>query len=480
MGRELFSVENGKLVKNGHVIFTGLYLRIFRNEISGILCDDIQAQKYLNDFLRGELELESGRIYWEEKRIPAALAGKIFSGQVTFIEKKSKLVDTLTLEDNIFLFSDPSFFIRKAKYRQRFLSLQEKLGVALPANKRISALTAKERIVVELLKAFAEEKKLVVLDDLSESLQKKETDEIFAFLLRLQEFGMAFLVRIGFEDENLGQIGRVTALRGGKTMAVLDPERQDVRAYVRRMFFDEGGPKAGGGKKGPNLNFRRETILRFEDVSTSYLSGISFSVKKGRLLTIHCFDDLSCLQVVGLLKGEIRPVSGGILYGNSRYRVRDVSSAVRQKICFIEQSAYDRMLFRNMSVVENLGIPCDEKVRNFWLFPRYSESIVRQFEKRLGKKTLEQQAKNQKSSVLQQIVYYKWLLYSPKVVVCINPFSDVDVYMREKTMEMIRLYLERGISVVIVTSNLYTAEKFGGEVVRISKGKQLDKDRPEE
>lgn len=480
MGRELLSVENGKLVKNGRVIFSGLYLRIFRNEISGVLCDDIQSQKYLNDFLMGGLELESGRIYWEEKRVPAPRAAKIFSEQATFIGKKSKLIDTLTLEDNIFLFTDPSFFIRKAKYRQRFLSLQEKLGVSLPANRRVPALTVKERIAVELLKAFAEGKKLVVLDDLTEYLQKKDTDEIFSLLLRLQKFGMAFLLRIGFEDENLWQIGRVTALKGGRTAAVLDPERRDVRAYVRRMFFEEGVPKPGGRKKGPGSNFRRETILRFENVSTSYLSGISFSVKKGTLLTIHCFDDLSCLQVVGLLKGEIRPVSGSILYRGGRYRVRDVCSAVRQKICFVEQSAYDRMLFPNMSAVENLAIPCDEKIRNFWLFPRYSGSVARQFEKRLGKRALEQQAKNLRSSVLQQIVYYKWLLYSPSVVVCINPFSDVDVYMREKTIEMIRLYRERGISVLIVTSNLYTADKFGGEVVRISKGKLLDGNRPEE
>ncbi|MDF2631517.1 MAG: ABC-type sugar transport system ATPase component-like protein [Caproiciproducens sp.] len=474
MKKELLSVENGRIIKNGNVIFNGLYLQIYMDEIAGIICDDIQTQKHLNDFLRGELELESGRIYLNEKRIDNSQAGKIFSRQVTFIDKKSKLIDTITMEDNIFLFSDQSFFVNKLKYKEHFIALQKKFGVCLPANQKPSGLTTKDRIIVELMKAFIEDKKLIVLDDLSEYLQKREVEEIFSLLLNLQKFKITFLVRIGFEDEYLHQINRVTAIKGNKTMAVLDPSKQDVQTFSRRLFFDESTVKMNVKKNILNLNFKRETIMKFENVSASYLNDINFSMKQGTLLKIHCFDDLSCSQMIDLLKGEIKPVSGRILYKDCSYKVKDIYSAIHQGICFIEQSAYDSMLFHNMSIVENLSIPCNEKIKNFWLFSKYSESIAKQLEHNLGKKTLKLQTKNQKSSVLQQIIYYKWLLYFPKIIVCINPFSDVDIYMREKTIDMIRLYLERGISVIIITTNIYTVNKFDGEIIRISKGKQLD------
>jgi ABC-type sugar transport system ATPase subunit len=309
---------------------------------------------------------------------------------------------------------------------------------------------------------------------LSEYLQKREVEEIFTLLLNLQKFKITFLVRIGFEDEYLHQINRVTAIKGNKTMAVLDPSKQDVQTFSRRLFFDESTVKMNVKKNILNLNFKRETIMKFENVSASYLNDINFSMKQGTLLKIHCFDDLSCSQMIDLLKGEIKPVSGRILYKDCSYKVKDIYSAIHQGICFIEQSAYDSMLFHNMSIVENLSIPCNEKIKNFWLFSKYSESIAKQLEHNLGKKTLKLQTKNQKSSVLQQIIYYKWLLYFPKIIVCINPFSDVDIYMREKTIDMIRLYLERGISVIIITTNIYTVNKFDGEIIRISKGKQLD------
>ena len=55
MKRELLSIDNGKLSKNGGIIFDGLFLHVFRDEIAGIICDDIQTKRYLNEFLLGGL-----------------------------------------------------------------------------------------------------------------------------------------------------------------------------------------------------------------------------------------------------------------------------------------------------------------------------------------------------------------------------------------------------------------------------------------
>lgn len=400
MKRELFSVEDGKIIKNGNEIFNGLYLQIFMDEVAGVICDDIHTQKYLNDFLKGDLKLESGRIYLNEKRISPHDARKCLSRQVTFIDKKSKLIDTITMEENIFLFTDQSIFVNKHKYKEHFSALQKKFGITLPVNQRLAELTAKDRIVVELMKAFVERKRLVVLDDISGYLQKKEVEEVYSLLLILLKYDMTFLIRIGFEDEYLPQFNRVTVMKGNKTMSVLDPSKQDIQAYTRRLFFDENTVKIGLKKNKLNIGLKRETVLEFAGVSTAYLTDINFSLKQGMLLKIQCFDDLSCSQVVELLKGELKPISGTILFQHAAYRPGNIYSATHKGICFIEQSAYDSMLFQNMSLVENLSIPCNEKIKNFWLHPKYQDSIVKQLENKLGKKALKLPTRKQKSSVL--------------------------------------------------------------------------------
>lgn len=474
MKQELLSVDCGKLTIKGNVIFDGLYLHVFRNEIAGIICDDIQTIRCLNEFLLGEMALDSGRLFVDEKRIPASGSQKAVSGMSALIDMKSKLVESITVEENVFFFSDPSFFIHDKEYGERFQTLQKALGIQIVSGLKPSALSSAERILVELMRAYVGEKSLVILDDISGYLQKNELEEIFSVLLKLNELGMTFLVRIGFEDEYLQNISRITAVKNKKTVSVIEPDKTDFPAFVRRLYFNEKTIKLNTQKK--VSNFRKKVdcpVLEFRDVVFSALNNINFSVGRGELLTIHCYDDRSCSQIADLLKGEIKPISGSVFYLGSLYQAKNISSAIHQGICFLEERACDTMLFYNMSVVENLGIPCNEKVRRFWAVPRYSESIARQIKKKIGNISVNTPLRGQRSSVLLQIAYYKWLLYFPKVVVCVNPFTDVDIYMREKAIDMIHQYLERGIAVVIVTSNYYTAGKFEGKTINISKGKQL-------
>ncbi|HEX3016960.1 MAG TPA: ATP-binding cassette domain-containing protein [Caproicibacter sp.] len=474
MKKELLSIENGKLIKNGSTIFNGLYLHIYLDEIAGIICDDIQTKRYLNEFLLGELELESGRLFLNEKRIPIKNSVQLFSRMVTLINKKSSLVNSISVEENIFLFSDSSFFINRKKYKNEFSLLQENLGINLPVGQKPSELSPKDRIQIELMRAYIEKKKLVILDDLSGYLQRNEIEEIFSVLLKLQKFSMTFLVRIGFEDEYLQKIGRITAIKNSKTISIIEPEKSDMQAVTRRLYFNESSIKLNTKKKVQSFPAKNgPTILEFQNVSTSVLQDISFALDQGKLLKIHCYDELSCSQIVDLLKGEIKPESGYIFYQSSLYKAKDLYSAIHQGVCFMEECAYDSMLFYNMNIIENLGIPCCEKVGNFWMLRKYSESIVKQLKSKIRNISLNSPLKGQKSYVLQQIAYYKWLLYFPKVIVCINPFTDVDIYMRERAIDMIHQYLERGIGVIIVTSNYYTADKFEGETIRISKGIQL-------
>ena len=473
MRQELLSVDNGKLRRNGSTVFDGLYLHLFSQEIAGIICDDIQTKRHLNEFLMGEITLDSGRVFVEENKILTEDSARVFPKITALINKRSELVDSLSVAENVFLFSDPAVFVNSKKYAMRFQTLAEELGIRIAAGQKPSKLTSGDRILIELMRAYVEQKRLVILDDISGYLQKSEVETVFAALSRLKQLGMTFLVGIGFEDEYLQKIGKITVMKNSRTISVIEPEKTDFQAYVRRLYFNEKTIRLST-KKFRNLRQPNpQPALEFRHVSSYALQDINFSVGQGELLKIHCFDDQSCSRLVALLKGEDRPASGGIFCEGAPYRAENVFSAIHQGVCFLEECSYDTMLFDNMSVVENLGIPCGEKVRHFWMFRRYSESIVKQLGKKLGAITVDTPVRSQKSNVLLQIAYYRWLLYYPKVIVCVNPFTDVDIYMREKAIDMIHQYLERGIAVILVTSNYYTAGKFEGNTLHISNGRQL-------
>ena len=105
MKRELLNIEGGKIKKGNNVIFDDLSLELFQGEITGIVFDDILEQKLFIDMLLGDVLLYSGKIFVNEE------AARLLKQQVAVIGSKSKLLPSITIEDNIFLFSDRKLFL---------------------------------------------------------------------------------------------------------------------------------------------------------------------------------------------------------------------------------------------------------------------------------------------------------------------------------------------------------------------------------
>ncbi len=54
----------------------------------------------------------------------------------------------------------------------------------------------------------------------------------------------------------------------------------------------------------------------------------------------------------------------------------------------------------------------------------------------------------------QKLLYLRWLLYSPEIVVCVEPFKSVDVYLEKNAVEMIMEMSRKGIAVIVLTQGL--------------------------
>ena len=130
MKRELLNIEGGKIKKGNNVIFDDLSLELFQGEITGIVFDDILEQKLFIDMLLGDVLLYSGKIFVNEERKAYEEAARLLKQQVAVIGSKSKLLSSITIEDNIFLFSDRKLFLDQKEYRERFQKLRTELNIS--------------------------------------------------------------------------------------------------------------------------------------------------------------------------------------------------------------------------------------------------------------------------------------------------------------------------------------------------------------
>jgi ABC-type sugar transport system, ATPase component len=480
MREEMLVIEKGKITKAENDIIKELYLQIYKAEIFGIIFYNILERNCLLDFFKGNKNLGSGKIYLNNEKIDINDSPRYFVPTIAIIDRTSKLINSLNIVTNVMLFASSvqKYITSNKKYVCAMEEIKKKLQVDIKIDKPVSTLSSKERVIIELIKAYAERKRLIVLTDITGFLKSTELMEIFSLINRLRELGMTFAIIESVEDIVFEYTDRLAIIRNGKTLGIYKSEDFKRRRIYSVLF---GNRSKCLIKKSPSIKESEPRIsqpaLRLVNINTEILKDFNFLINKGEIIKVYYTDDSSCNDIIELLKGIRKPLSGQIIVSNNEYRVNNTHQAVDKGVCFIEESPYENMIFSNMSILDNLCLSLAKKVPDLWIKSQYTKSVQKLVSHFINEDITKVRLSRLSHVKLQQIAYLKWLLYAPAVVVCIKPFTEIDIQLREITIDMIDMLTQRGIAVIIFTSNISETYWVEGDTVCIRNGQIINEDK---
>lgn len=490
MLEELLRIENGVVIVKGQELIKGLYLQAYKGEILGLLSDNIIEKQCILDILNGKITLDYGRVFFDEKRISETVQ-IVFKNKIAVIESKSKLVDNLTVAENIFVVRGgfKKYFVHKKMLYKQTYGLLSEFHLNIKPNMYAGRLTPLERCMVELVKAYATGHRLIVCSDFTSFLSSFDIENVISLIIWLKKKGIGFIMIENYENVLFEYSDRFAIINHGKTIRIFDREDIDKDKIYSLLI----------GEENDQLNIEQQTLIKGYDnlwnnyiqtihngkldekeasilfevkhISTSILSDISFRIHKGEILNILYQDFVSENELLKLLSGEVKKISGEMKLEAKEYEPVRFWDAIKKGVCFVSEDPTTNMIFSDMSVIDNLCFTMANKVGNLWMHKKYKKSIMKNMESIFGKEILKTPITNLKPIDLLKIAYCKWLLYLPKIIVCIKPFSAVDVHMKKATEQLIRAYTRKGIGVIVLTSNSSEAHVMGGKVLVLKKGK---------
>ncbi|MGN6711073.1 hypothetical protein [Anaerocolumna jejuensis] len=496
MKRELLFVENGSIFNNGVEIMKSLYFNLFHGDSLGFVFDNALEKNILVDFLKGKKPLQTGKLFFENNKISAESYEKCFEKNISVIERTGKLIRSLSVEENIFLFSSsvPRYFVSRHAFEKPIKEIESKLGINLRKYKSTVLLSEKDRVILEMVKAFAEGKKIIAFSNLTSFLKEPELEEVYSMMKQMRQFEMSFLVIEAFDDIIFRWSDNFVIVKHGKTMGIvnsnsvrgdkvfeilLKDESMKEKRFHTPLFtaVPQTGLRYTMGASVNNVEYEEWiTEVEFDNVSTEVLRQLSFSVGRGEVVKIYYMDDASGNHILELLKGERKAESGNIFIEGDAYTAGNLNQAIKRGIGFIEEFAYENKLLGNLSAFENISLLLGEKVPLFWLRRRFRKNIRQFLETAFEAADLDKKPAEIQPVELQQMAYYKWYLYNPKVVVCIRPFAQEDVHVREITVMMIEMLRNRGITVIILLSAFSEINLVEGENIFVHNGTAIDED----
>jgi ribose transport system ATP-binding protein len=72
---------------------------------------------------------------------------------------------------------------------------------------------------------------------------------------------------------------------------------------------------------------------------------------------------------------------------------------------------------------------------------------------------------------LYNLVYYRVHLYNPKVVFCMQPFSDADMYLRHHLIQLIDRLRKKNITVIILAVSISDSLVVADRLMVVEQGK---------
>jgi ribose transport system ATP-binding protein len=448
-------------------------------EIHALVGENGAGKSTLMKVLSGAVRREQGsiRIGGHDAEIVSPHGARALGIRVIYQEMV--LAPDLTVAENISL-GELGKVVDWAGIRAKAKAILTDLGFSIDPGELVRRLPVSLQQVVEVAKALSTETKVLVLDEPTAVLTPKDADRLLELVRTLARRGVSIIYISHRLEEVFAVADRVTVLKDGQTVATRNISDVTPSALIDLMIgrpITQLFPKS---KRTPG-----EEVLRVEDLRRDpSVRGISFSVRSREILGIAGLVGSGRTETVRALFGADRLDSGQVYLHGQRLRIRSPKDAVKAGIALIPEDRKTEGVVLGLPIRENMTLPSLNAFTS-WLgvIPRQNErSFVEQRIKELRIRTPngELAAGSLSGGNQQKVVLAKWMSERFKVILFDEPTRGVDVGAKAEIYQLIDQLAERGVALVIISSELLEIIGLSDRVLVMNQGKVtglLDKEQ---
>ena len=332
--------------------------------------------------------------------------------------------------------------------------LAEKYDIEIDPYCRAGDLEIAQQQMIEILKALASDSEILILDEPTSSLTRKEVDRLYEIVEGLKKKGKTILF-ISHRMEEIFRFGdNMTVMKDGKyvgSVAIKDVTEDDIiRMMVGRDLADIFPPKL---KEEPG-----EEIFRVEDLSDKdKVHQVSFSIRSGEVLGIAALDGQGQNEIMRLIAGIRKKTSGRVYLKGQELHYRNPRQALAAGIGYVPEDRKKQGLSLLLSVRENIAMSSlKRRQKASFINLKEEMEVVRRMIEVMRIKTPgpEQAVVNLSGGNQQKVSIGKSLADEPQVLLLNEPTRGIDVEAKQEIYKLIRSLAGDGVGILVYTSDM--------------------------
>ncbi len=431
-------------------------IALYPGEVTALIGENGAGKSTLVKILTGIYRPNEGEILIDGKPISFASAQAAIDAGVTAIHQETVLFDELTVGENIFLGHAPRSRFGTIDWRTihaRSRALLRQLESDIDPTIRLKDLSIAQRHLVAIARALSVEARIVIMDEPTAALSRKEIDDLFRIVEGLKRQGKAILFISHKFDEVYEIAENFAVFRDGKAVGQgrlkETPQSEIVRLMVGRDVHDAF----------PKIAVEiGQTVLSVENYChPTEFNDISFELKRGEILGVYGLIGAGRSELCQSLFGITKPSSGRLVLEGSRIEIRSSAQAIAAGIVYVPEERGRHGLALPMPIFQNMSLPSLAKTsRSGFLNAANELKLARQYAERLDLRAaaLSVPVGTLSGGNQQKVVIGKWLATKPKVIILDEPTKGIDIGSKAAVHGFISELASQGLSIIMVSSEL--------------------------
>ncbi|WP_311377440.1 sugar ABC transporter ATP-binding protein [Anaerococcus vaginalis] len=436
-------------------VLKGVDFTLNDGEIHALVGENGAGKSTLMNILSGVLSKDKGEILIDGKEVDISDTNVAKKYGISFIHQELSDWPELTVMDNIFMNNEikNGIFLDKAKMRKKCIELLERFDLDINPKTKVSELSVGQRQMMEIAKANLNKVNVLILDEPTSALTNNEIDKLFKLIKRLRDKNVSMIYISHRMEEIFSLTNKITVMRDGKSVSVMDTNKTDEREVVSYMvgrdigdFYPEMDAEISDVKI-ELKNFNRE----------GFFKDINIKAKKGEVLGISGLMGAGRTEIMRSVFGLDPKDSGEVFIDGKKIEIKNPADAIKNKIGFVTENRQEEGLILDESIRENISLlNFDKFSKNSFIDKakekNLSDNLVDSF--KVKTQSSESKISDLSGGNQQKVVFAKWYAIGPEILILDEPTKGVDVGAKREIYDLIKDLTKKAVSIILISSDL--------------------------
>ncbi len=484
MAAEALAFRNLSKSFGGQRALDGVDFHLWRGEVHGLLGQNGSGKSTLIKILAGYHAPDAGSaLSVRGEKVPLPLPpGRFRALGISFVHQHLALPPPLSVVENLLvgrLAASHALALSWSAEAARARAVFARYGLDLDPLAPVAKLGAVERALRAIVRAVEEMRTaapegggVLVLDEPTPFLPRRDVERLFALIRSVVSEGASVVFVSHDVDEVLEITDRATVLRDGRVAGSIETRGTSKADLVRLIIGRDLEPLVHG----PPPTAARAGAIRAEAVNADFIDDLSLEIGRGEVVGITGLLGSGYERVPYLLYGGRPARRGRLVIGTDALDLATLTPAraIRAGIVLIPGDRATAAAIGTLPITDNVTIPVLDTVFRAWALSRggmarLAGELGRRFGVVPNHPALPLSALSGGNA--QKVVLAKWLQTRPRLILLDEPTQGVDVGARQKVFEAIRAAAAEDAGVLCASSDYEQLAMLCDRVLILSRGR---------